>query len=161
MIKIILIILLLFLAGACSNKQLEDKEEESSGDNQMHDQMMQEMAMVTDNRIALNPPPKQAQHQLMNMRSHVVALQSIIDHLAKDEFEQAAEVSSTALGLTAEMKMMCSAFNNPQFEKLGLEFHNNADKMSAVFKTRDKNKSLAALAVTMNSCVTCHATFKQ
>ena len=161
MTKIISIILLLFLTSACNNSHLENKEEETSLDHKMHDQMMAEMEMITDNRISLNPAPKQAQHQLMNMRNHVIAVQSIIDYLAKDEFDKAAEVSSAELGLTEEMKMMCSAFNNPQFEKLGLEFHHNADKMSEVFKTRDKNKSLTALAVTMNSCVTCHATFKQ
>lgn len=123
--------------------------------------MMHNMQSVKDTRISLNVPPQMAQHQLMNMRNHVKAVHSILDYLSKDEFEKASEVASSKLGLTKEMKMMCSAFGNKDFEKMGLEFHKSADKMSEVFKTKDKNKSLAALSTTMNYCVSCHATFKQ
>ncbi len=102
-----------------------------------------------------------AQHQLMNMRNHLKAVQNIIKYLSEDEFEKASEVASSELGLTDEMKMMCSAFGNKDFEKMGLEFHQSADRMSEIFKTGDKNKSLEALSATLNYCVNCHATFKQ
>ncbi|MFK5958925.1 MAG: cytochrome c, partial [Lutibacter sp.] len=68
---------------------------------------------------------------------------------------------SSKLGLTDDMKMMCSSFNNQKFEQLGLGFHNNADEMAKIFMTKDKNKSLEALSKTMKSCVSCHASFKQ
>jgi cytochrome c556 len=129
--------------------------------NQTHEKMMHKMNMGPDNRISLNLPPMKAQHQLKNMRGHVVAIQSIINFLSKDEFEKAADIASSQLGLTEEMRMMCSSFGNDQFEKLGFDFHTSADKMAEVLKTKDKNKSLAALSKTMNYCVTCHATFKQ
>jgi cytochrome c556 len=129
--------------------------------NQTHEKMMHKMNMGPDTRISLNLPPMKAQHQLKNMRGHVVAIQSIINYLAQDEFEKASEVASSQLGLTEEMQMMCSSFGNDQFEKLGFDFHTSADEMAEILKTKDKNKSLAALAETMNYCVTCHATFKQ
>jgi len=153
---------MVILFTSCNGNKVSNQDKKS--DVQMHNHnkmMMHNMKMTTDNRIALNVPPEKAQHQLMNMRNHVKAVQAIINYLAKDEYDKASVVASTKLGLTPEMKMMCSSFGNAKFEKLGLEFHNNADKMSKIFKLKDKNKALDALAVTMNSCVTCHATFKQ
>ena len=155
----LLIIVLLFTS--CNGEKANKENEENVTENHNHIEMMQKMKNLTDNRISLNVSPEKAQHQLMNMRSHVVAIQSIINYLSKDEFGKASEIASTKLGLTDEMKMMCTSFNNEEFERLGLEFHNNADKMSQIFKLKDKNKSLEALSTTMTSCITCHATFKQ
>jgi cytochrome c556 len=157
--SVLLLIGLLFTS--CNGEKTNKQNIETVIENHNHSEMMKNMKNFTDNRISLNVSPEKAQHQLMNMRSHVVAVQSIINYLSKDEFEKASEVAATKLGLTDEMKMMCSSFNNEEFERLGLEFHNNADKMSQIFKTKDKNKSLEALSTTMTSCITCHATFKQ
>jgi len=59
------------------------------------------------------------------------------------------------------MKLMCASFGNENFENLGIDFHKSADEMSEIIKEKDKEKSLAALATTMNYCVQCHSTFKQ
>jgi len=141
-----------------SNKPAKKAEVQMPNHNQM---MMHNMKMTADTRIPLNVSPQKAQHQLMNMRNHVKAVQEIIGYLSNDDYDKASEVAAKKLGLTDEMKMMCSSFGNADFERMGMQFHNNADKMSAIFKTKDKNKSLEALALTMNSCVNCHATFKQ
>lgn len=145
---------------SCNENQTERQKNEVT-EKQNHDNMMDHSKMQPDNRISLNVSPQKAQHQLMNMRNHLAAIQSIIDYLSKEEYDKASEVASSKLGLSQEMKMMCSSFGNKDFEKLGLEFHNNADKMSEIFMTKDKNKSLEALSVTINSCVKCHSTFKQ
>lgn len=155
------ILLIGILFTSCNEEKTNKQNVETATENHNHSEMMQNMKNLTDSRISLNLSPEKAQHQLMNMRSHVVAVQSIINYLSKDEFEKASEVAATKLGLTDEMKMMCTSFNNEEFERLGLEFHNNADKMSQIFKAKDKNKSLEALSTTMTSCITCHATFKQ
>jgi cytochrome c556 len=158
-VSALLIVLgLTFTSCNKSNKPTKKEEVQMPNHNKM---MMHNMKMTTDTRISLNVSPQKAQHQLMNMRNHVIAVQKIIGYLSNDDYDKASEVASKQLGLTDDMKMMCSSFGNADFEKLGMTFHNNADKMSAIFKTKDKNKSLEALALTMNSCVTCHATFKQ
>jgi len=122
---------------------------------------MHNKQFINDNRISLNLSPQKAQHQLMNMRSHLQAVQSIINYLSKNEFDSASTVASSKLGLTKEMKMMCSSFGNKEFERLGIDFHNSADSMSAIIKTKDKNKSLESLSLTLNYCITCHTTFTQ
>ncbi len=137
----------------------ESPGEDTDSHMQMHQMHMAQLA--DDERVSLHMSPEQAQHQLMNMRSHLQAVQTIVDYLGKDEYDSAAAVASAKLGMSEEMRMMCSAFDNAEFEQLGLAFHQSADKMSEVFKTRNKDKSLAALSQTLNYCVTCHARFKQ
>lgn len=119
------------------------------------------MNIPDDDRISLNLLPKQKRHQLQNMRSHLVAVQTIVELLAQDNYDLASKVAYTELGSTTEMQLMCASFGNENFEKLGLEFHASADKMSEIIKTKDKKKSLEALSVTMNYCVSCHASFRQ
>jgi cytochrome c556 len=126
-----------------------------------HQGMMGNMKMKDDTRISLNLPPQKAQHQLMNMRNHVVAVQTIINYLANDEFDKASGIAHSQLGLTEEMQKMCTSFSNPDFVSLGLEFHKSADKLSETLKTGDKNKSLLALSTTLSYCINCHETFRQ
>ncbi|GEM_PF-420651 len=157
---LILIFIIGFLATSCKKTKQQPKKETTTMHN-ANQMMMHNMKFEKDNRIALDMSPQKAKHQLMNMRNHVIAVQSIIDYLSKDQYEKASKLASSKLGLTNDMKMMCSSFNNQKFEQLGLGFHNNADKMAKIFLTKDKNKSLEALAITMKSCVSCHNTFKQ
>jgi len=152
----------LFLASCGENKSgQQETEGVTAMDNNPHQEMTGHLKMSHDNRISLDLSPKMAHHQLMNMRSHVKAVTSIIHFLSKDEFDSASEVAHSQLGLTKEMEKMCSAFSNPDFVKLGMAFHKSADAMADVFKTKDKNKSLQALSTTMNYCVDCHSTFRQ
>ncbi len=164
--KISTIFVLFVLTGgllfiSCSRKKKNQQKDLTKTENHSHRKMMQNMQLADDKRISLNLSPKKAQHQLMNMRSHLQAVQKIINYLSKDEFDSASAIASSKLGLTDEMKMMCSSFGNEQFEKLGLEFHKSADNMSVIIKTKDKNKALESLSATLNYCVACHATFKQ
>jgi hypothetical protein len=122
--------------------------------------MKHDMGNEADKRISLNLTSKKAQHQLKNMRNHLEAVQSIINYLSKNKFDSAA-IASSSLGLTDEMKMMCSSFGNEEFERLGLEFHKSADSMTETIKTKDKEKSLESLSLTLNYCISCHSAFKQ
>jgi len=116
---------------------------------------------VNDKRISLDLPPHMKTHQLMNMRSHVEAVQTIIGLMADGNFDEASRVAHSRLGLTEEMKRMCSMFQNKDFRTLGFQFHKSADHLAEVLKTKDMKKSLDALHDTMGYCVSCHATFRQ
>lgn len=117
---------------------------------------------IMDERLSLGLSPEMKQHQLKNMRSHVVAIQSIVGHLANNEFDQAAQVAHSELGLTEEMRKMCSTMSdNEKFRQLGLAFHQSGDDLGDTLKKKDMKKSLQALQTTMGYCVQCHATFRQ
>lgn len=117
--------------------------------------------MGQDNRISLHLPPHKAQHQLMNMRSHLKAVQSITSLIAQNKMDSASVIAHAQLGLTPEMKQMCTSFGNSEFESLGMGFHKSADVLSNVLKTGNIEKSLQALSNTLNYCVQCHAKFQQ
>lgn len=159
LVAVLLIGGLLFAANTDFRSKKQDENQKKGAQNKP--EMMQHMQSMPDHRTSLNLAPHQARHQLMNMRGHLKAVQTILAHLSRNEFDEAAAVASSKLGLTDEMQMMCSSFGNEEFETLGLEFHKSADRMSEIFKTKDLNKSLEALSATLNYCNTCHATFKQ
>ena len=152
-----LLIVLSFFA--CAN----EVDKTSSAEASIEEVVAEEhtMEVPDDDRISLDLLPKQKRHQLQNMRAHLVAVQTIIELISKDNYDLASKVASAELGSSTEMQLMCASFGNENFEKLGLDFHASADKMSEIIKTKDKQKSLEALSVTMNYCITCHASFKQ
>ena len=149
-------LLILIIAMASCNNNIEEK-------NPKAEKEVAETKPVKslDSRISLDLNPMQKNHQLKNMRSHLEAVQTILELLSVEDYDKASEVAYKELGSTTEMKLMCASFGNEEFEDLGLAFHASADEMSEVFKTKDKNKSLQALAKTMNYCKSCHATFRQ
>ena len=124
----------------------------------MHQQMMDSS---TDKRISLHIAPQMKQGQLRNMRSHVEAIRDIVGLISENKLDEASRIAHQKLGLTPEMKKMCGMFGNDDFRKLGLAFHQSADTLGDVLKTGDVQASLRALHTTMNSCVQCHATFRQ
>jgi hypothetical protein len=158
---ILTIFITTFLVISCNEKETEKKESENNTEQHDHNKMMHNMKMEKDNRISLNMSSQQAQHQLMNMRNHLVAVQSIIEMIANDNYDEASKMAHDELGLTPEMKMMCTSFDNPEFVELGLGFHKSADTLGNVLTTKNKMESLQALSKTIGYCVNCHATFKQ
>ncbi|MDR7210251.1 hypothetical protein [Flavobacterium piscis] len=149
----ILILGLIFIS--CNNKAEEKKIKKNT------EKYTMKSMEVNDARVSLKLNPMQKQHQLMNMRSHVEAVQKIVSLLAVDKYDEASVIAYEKLGTTTQMKLMCASFGNEDFENLGLEFHKSADKMSEIFKAKNKQNSLNALSNTMNYCVQCHATYKQ
>ena len=160
--KIITLIAILFfgiiISISCNKNEVKTKAEVT---NETSNKTMQEMHHTTDKRISLGLSPEKKQHQLMNMRSHLASIQSVLNLISENNFKEASEVAHAKLGLTDEMKKMCTSFNNQDFVKLGLDFHKSADKLSEVLKTKDKDASLRALSTTISYCVNCHATFRQ
>lgn len=151
------------LLGICvtSCNKNETQEQEVNVESETTEHQHEMMMMQKDERVSLNLNPKQKQHQLKNMRSHLSAIQQITQLIATDDYEKASIIAHTKLGLTPEMKQMCSMFGDEKFEKIGLDFHNSADEMGEIFKNRNKQESLKALSNTMNYCVKCHATYSQ
>lgn len=152
----ILILTSVVMLTSCNENKTKEKVEKNVAIT-----MKENSKMELDKRMSLNLNPMQKNHQLMNMRSHLEAVQTIVTLLASEKYEEASKVAYKKLGSTTEMKLMCASFGDKDFENLGLEFHKSADKMSEIFKSRDKNKSLEALSNTMNYCVQCHSTFRQ
>lgn len=116
---------------------------------------------MNDERISLGLSPQMKQHQLLNMRSHLEAVQAIIGLIAEGEFEKASNTAHSTLGLTEEMKMMCNSFENKNFRDLGFAFHESGDALGDALQAHDTDAALRALQATLGYCVQCHAAFRQ
>ena len=152
---------ILFSLASCESK-VETKPEKANVIIEKASTKKKHSKTGNDGRISLNLNDMQKKkHQLKNMRSHLEAVQTIIQLLAEDNYDATSTLAYEKLGSTTEMKMMCASFGDKNSENLGLSFHESADKMSEVFKTKNKGESLLALSNTMNFCVKCHATYRQ
>jgi len=120
-----------------------------------------EMSEKNDTRTSLNLPAPMRLMQKQMMREHLQAVTDIVALITEGKFDAASEIAHSKLGLTPEMKKMCNMFGNNDFRRIGLTFHKHADELGDVLKTKNLNKSLRALHATMNSCVQCHASFRQ
>lgn len=154
--KISKIIICLSVLSSCNQSTQNDM-----ASNQIKNTKSETTEIEFDKRISLQLNSKQKNHQLINMRDHLEAIQSIITLLATENYDEASEIASLKLGSTTKMKLMCASFGDKNFENLGLQFHKSADLMSETFKSKNKEKSLEALSNTMNYCVQCHATYRQ
>lgn len=132
---------------------------ETPHDHQAHGHMMGAHASAADTRRTLDVPDAMKEHQKQNMREHLRAVQQVTALMAHEEWDQAAGVAHAQLGLTDEMRRMCSMFG-PEFMAMGLEFHESGDRLGEALKTKDRHKAQAALAETLEKCVVCHDTFK-
>jgi cytochrome c556 len=120
------------------------------------------MPVGGDARRPLYLLPMMAEHQKQNMREHLAAVNGIVAALAKGDFG-AVRAAAKKLGTTPEMQQMCMNFGaaTPGFSERALAFHATADGLSAAAAAADTQKVLGALSATLNSCVSCHAAYRQ
>ncbi len=154
--RVIILFGILFSVGISITSVAEDND---NAIGQMEHHKM--MSPINDGRISLGLSPQRKVRQLSNMRSHIVAIQTILGLIVHGDFNAASKIAHSKLGMTEEMKKMCKMFDNDDFKKLGLKFHKSADALGDVLETKDMNKSLRALHTTMGYCIQCHAMFRQ
>lgn len=106
--------------------------------------------------------PMMANHQKQNMREHLVAVQGVVQGLAKQDFH-AVEEAAKQMGYSETMGAMCSHMGAgaPGFTEDALAFHRSADKVAEVARTHDAVAVARALDATLQTCTSCHATWRQ
>jgi hypothetical protein len=115
-----------------------------------------------DQRTPVPLLPRMAAHQRENMRDHLAAVQEIIAAVSAEDFA-AVERSAARIGYSDQMGQMCSHMGAgaPGFTELALHFHRTADTIAVAAKTRDRAATLKALSATVQTCVGCHAIYRQ
>jgi len=106
--------------------------------------------------------PMMANHQKENMRDHLVAVQEIILALATEDFA-GVEKAAGRIGFSDQMARMCSHMGAgaPGFTEQALNFHHTADRIGAAARERDRDRVLVELGATLQTCTSCHETWKQ
>ena len=115
-----------------------------------------------DQRRALPLLPHMAQHQKENMRQHLDAVREVVAAAAVSDFEKVA-LAAKRMGFSESMASMCEHMGAaaPGFTEQALAFHHTADEIAAAATRQDGTAVLTALSNTLQTCTTCHETYKQ
>jgi hypothetical protein len=121
-----------------------------------------EMLEQMDPRIPVPLLPMMANHQKQNMRDHLLAVQEMVTALATDDFA-AVEKAAGRIGFSEQMGAMCAHMGAgaPGFTDQALNFHHAADRIATAARARDRARVLTELGATLQTCTSCHATWKQ
>ena len=125
-----------------------------------HPDMMSQNA--GDTRKPLPLPAMMAEHQKQNMREHLAAVQAIIAAIGRDDLDGVAKASGR-IGFSEAMGQMCEHMGaaTPGFTTMALNFHHTADTIGEAARRGDRAGVLTALDRTLQTCVGCHATYRQ
>ncbi len=115
-----------------------------------------------DHRQPVPLQPTMAWHQKQNMMGHLLAIQEITDSLAREDWDGVA-TAAHRIGQSPQMQQMCEHMGAgaPGFTEMALEFHRRADTIAEAATARDLGSVLRATAATLQSCTSCHSTFRQ
>jgi hypothetical protein len=115
-----------------------------------------------DTRTPVPLLPMMANHQKMNMRDHLVAVQEIVTALVTDDYP-AIERAAGRVGFSEQMGQMCTHMGAgaPGFTEQALNFHHTADTIAEAARRRDRVAVTRALGTTLQTCTACHAAYRQ
>ncbi|MEQ1611364.1 MAG: hypothetical protein ABL904_01315 [Hyphomicrobiaceae bacterium] len=121
----------------------------------------------TDGRELVHLPPPMVDHMLSNMRDHLLALQEMLDAMAKGEMDRVAEIAERRLGMTS--LQLHGAHDMSKFMPKGMQdagsgMHRAANRLAVAATdagvTGDLKPALAAMATVTAQCAGCHAGYR-
>jgi hypothetical protein len=115
-----------------------------------------------DSRTPVPLQPMMAWHQKQNMQEHLVAIQRIVDGLARGDWGEVA-AASKLIESSPQMQRMCQHMGAGAegFTPAALEFHDRADAIGEAARAQDVDATLAATSHTLQACTGCHAKYRQ
>jgi hypothetical protein len=127
-------------------------------------------ALVTtqgDTRQLVKFPEPMRLHTITSMRDHLLALQEINIALSKNEYDKAASIAETRLGMSS-LELHGAAHIAPfmpqGMQDIGTQMHRAASRFAIDAQTasvgNDVRPALAALGAVMQQCVACHAAYR-
>jgi cytochrome c556 len=122
---------------------------------------------ATDARQLVKFPDAMREHTLSNMRDHLLALQEIDVALSKSDYDRAASVAETRLGMSsleAHGAAHLAPFMPKGMQDIGTGMHRAASKFAVEAQnaaaSNDVRPALASLGAIMQQCVACHAAYR-
>lgn len=152
---------LALLVGGCQNTSPSNAASQNPSESKHGVHATQQVDSL-DSRIPVPLLPRMAAHQRENMRDHLAAVQKIIAAVAVEDFAGVA-TNAARIGYSEEMAQMCSHMGAgaPGFNELALNFHHTADTIVPAAKAGDRTATLKAVSATLQTCVSCHAVYRQ
>jgi len=119
--------------------------------------------LADETRQLVKMPEPMQEHMLGNMRDHVMALDTILAHLAAREWSMAAEVAEQRLGLSSLDRHGAShmaGFMPKAMQDIGTTMHRAASRFALRAQEGELEPAVAALRDVTAACVACHAGFR-
>lgn len=124
-------------------------------------------AGMHEQRTLVQFPPELMLHTLSSMRAHLAALNAIVDALGRADFQKAADLAETHLGMSSlhdHRAVENAQHMPPAMAQIGTAMHRAASQFAIAAQnasaTGDFKKPLAALSGLTSQCVACHAAFR-
>jgi hypothetical protein len=124
-------------------------------------------ADVADARVAVHFPEPLRAHTLANMRDHLATLQAIQEALALAQYDRAAGLAETRLGLTsleAHGAHEVAKYMPAAMQEIGTGMHKAASRFGIAAAnagaTGDLKGAVEALSAVTAQCVACHAAYR-
>ena len=120
-----------------------------------------------DGRVTVKLPEMMREHMLSNMRDHLLALEEITRFLAGQQYDEAADVAESRLGMSSlelHGASRMGKFMPKEMGAIGTNMHRAASRFALAAKDAEieggLNKAFAALSEVMQQCVACHSGYK-
>jgi hypothetical protein len=132
-----------------------------------HDMARGAPATSTDSRQLVQFPEPMRLHTIASMRDHLQSLQEIDLALSKGDFDKAASIAESRLGMSS-LELHGAAHLAPYMpqgmQEIGTAMHRAASRFAVEAQnasvSNDVKPALGALAAVMQQCVACHATYR-
>ena len=123
--------------------------------------------IADDGRVTVELPEMMREHMLSNMRDHLLALEEITRFLAAQQYDEAADIAESRLGMSSLELHGAShlgKFMPKEMGAIGTNMHRAASRFALAAKDAEieggLNKAFAALSEVMQQCVACHSAYK-
>ena len=116
-----------------------------------------------DKRIMVELPAKMQQHMLSNMRDHLTAFNEILNNMAHNELEKAADIAEHRLGMSSLETHGAShmaKFMPEGMRKAGTSMHQAASRFALKAQEGEVLPAYRALSEVSAACVACHSGYR-
>lgn len=116
-----------------------------------------------DKRQFVAMPKMMQQHQLANMRDHLMAINEILFNMGKDDLDKAANIAENRLGMSSLSTHGASHMGKvmpKEMSAIGTNMHKAASRFALVAEEGDALPAYKALQEVTATCVACHAGYK-
>jgi cytochrome c556 len=120
-------------------------------------------AAEEDPRQFVHLPEIMQQHMMSNMRDHLAAINQILTSMANGDFEQAADVAESRLGMSSLESHGASHMANfmPEgMRKAGMTMHSAASRFVLKAQEGEASPAYKALSEVTSACVACHSGYR-
>ena len=122
---------------------------------------------IQDTRELVHFPPPLLEHELANLRDHLLTLSQIQEYLSKHEFDKAGDLAEKRLGMSSfglHGAHEVAPYMPKGMQDAGTAMHHAASRFAIATQEaaidHDVARALGALNEVTQACVACHAAYR-